>query len=283
MILLGCAWQLGRVPLRRESILRAVELNGVQVEQNIRAFEWGRRAAVGNGSALPPGTAQVINLLPRVPVDQRIAKHSDFLRSYQDARYASEFTMFVEKVRAVEAAFNSTRLTEAVCASLFKLMAYKDEYEVARLYSSPEFASALSAQFEGPVKLTYHLAPPLFARRNASGKPIKRPFGAWMGTAMRVLASLRVLRGSMLDPFGYTAERRMERRLIGEYRARIEQLLSGLSPDKLSLAVQIASVPLKIRGFGYVKEQNLAAASVAWDGLMAEWRAPSQARRSAQA
>jgi len=272
MLLLGCAWQLGRVPLQRASIVQAIELNGVQVAQNVQAFEWGRQAALLDSSALLPETGQVVRFAPRVSLDQRIAQRAAFLRSYQNVRYAGAFTQFVEKVQAAEASFKSTRLSEAVCTNLFKLMAYKDEYEVARLHSSPEFAQALAAQFKGPIKLTYHLAPPLFARRNESGEMVKRPFGAWMGVAMRALAGFRFLRGSVLDPFGYTSERRMERRLIADYRARIEQLLPELSADRLSLAVQIASVPQQIRGYGHVKERNMAAASAAWDGLTAEWR-----------
>jgi indolepyruvate ferredoxin oxidoreductase len=151
-------------------------------------------------------------------------------------------------------------------------MAYKDEYEVARLHTDRSFLDKVAAQFEGDYKLNYHLAPPLMARRNDKGELVKRPFGPWMLKAFAVLARLRGLRGTALDPFGRTAERRTERALIAEYRACVEELLRGLNAGNHALAVEIARIPEEIRGYGHVKERHLAAAREKWERLMAQWR-----------
>ncbi|HSN33157.1 MAG TPA: indolepyruvate ferredoxin oxidoreductase family protein, partial [Ideonella sp.] len=272
-MLLGYAWQRGRVPLTRAALLRAIELNGVQVDNNKAAFEWGRRAAhdLAAVQALG-GSAQVIELVRRPSLDETITTRADFLTGYQDAAYATQYRDFVEKVRAAEAALGSTRLAEAVARYLFKLMAYKDEYEVARLHTDRAFHERIGAMFEGDVKLEYHLAPPLLARRNARGELIKRRYGPWMLGAFRVLARFKRLRGSALDPFGRTEERRTERALISEYRASIEELLRTLDADNLARAVEIARIPEEIRGYGHVKARHLAAARAKWDALMAGWR-----------
>jgi indolepyruvate ferredoxin oxidoreductase len=291
-LLLGFAWQQGRVPLSHAALIRAIELNGVQVENNKAAFEWGRRAASDpQGVKALVRTGQVIELVKRaVNVDELIARRVEFLTAYQSAAYAGRYQAFVNKVRAKEAevvfsrtatrpdaARPSTRLTEAVARYLFKLMAYKDEYEVARLQSDPKFLAGLQAQFEGELgkdyKLAYHLAPPAIARKNAHGELQKQRFGPWMLSAFRLLARLRFLRGTPFDPFGRTEERRVERELVDEYRAAIEEVLRGVGPANIALAVEIARVPEGIRGFGHVKARHLAAARPKWDALMAEWRA----------
>jgi len=272
-LLLGYAWQRGWVPLARESLRRAFELNGVQVARNQAAFEWGRRAA-HDPAALKAmtATAQVIQFARKPALAELVKQRAEFLAAYQDEAYAADYRAFVEKVRAAEAPLGSTRLAEAVARYLFKLMAYKDEYEVARLHADPAFREKLAAQFDGDIRVHYHLAPPALARRDARGAPVKRRFGPWMGSAFRVLAKLKFLRGTALDPFGRSAERRTERALIGEYRACLDELLGGLDAGSLGRAVEIASLPEEIRGYGHVKERHLAAAREKWVRLMAAWR-----------
>jgi indolepyruvate ferredoxin oxidoreductase len=283
MLMLGYAWQAGRVPLSRASILRAIELNGVQVESNQAAFEWGRRCVAdlpGVQAAAAP--RQVVQLARRPTLQGLVTERIRFLTDYQSAAYAAEYESFVGKVHAAEAAVaKGTRLSEAVARNLFKLMAYKDEYEVARLHTGAAFAAQVAETFEGDVRLVHHLAPPLLARRNERGELVKRAFGPWVRTAMRGLATLKGLRGTALDPFGYTEERRTERRLIGQYRSCVEELLAGLTAQSLGLAVEIASVPQDIRGFGHVKARHLEAAQSKWDGLMSEWRTSRGSERRA--
>jgi indolepyruvate ferredoxin oxidoreductase len=218
-------------------------------------------------------TAQVIQFVKKASLAETVAKRVEFLTGYQSAAYAAEYSTFVDKVRAAEGRFASTRLTEAVARYLFKLMAYKDEYEVARLHTDPAFTQRLADMFEGDYKLVHHLAPPGIAKRNAKGELVKQPFGPWVRSAFNLLARLKGLRGGALDPFGRTDERRTERALIGEYRAAIDELLAGLSAERLPLAVEIASLPEDIRGYGHIKERHLKAARVKWAALMTRWRA----------
>ena len=273
-LLMGYAWQMGRIPLGHAAIMRAIELNGVQVDNNKAAFEWGRRCA----HDLPAvqalfKAAQVIEFVKKPSIDELLKKRVEFLTGYQDAAYAATYQAFVEKVRAAEAALGKgTALTEAVIRYLFKLMAYKDEYEVARLHTDPAFLAKIDAMFEGDYKLVHHLAPPLTAKRNDKGELQKRPFGPWMRSAFGLLAKLKGLRGGAFDLFGKTEERRTERQLINDYRACIEELLKGLNAGNLALAAEIARIPEDIRGYGHVKERHLGAARAKWDGLMARWR-----------
>ena len=178
----------------------------------------------------------------------------------------------MEKVRAVEAPLGKSTLTAAVARYLFKLMAYKDEYEVARLHSDPAFHARLASQFEGDFKLQVHLAPPLIAKKNNKGELVKQKFGPYMFTVFRWLAKFKGLRGTALDIFGRTEERRTERALIGEYREAIESLLDTLDAGNHALALEIASVPEQIKGYGHVKARNLAAASSRWAALRDQWR-----------
>ncbi len=273
-MLLGYAWQKGWIPLGREALLRAMELNGVAVEANKAAFAWGRQAAhdwTRVQALLTP--VQALQFRPRETVDNLVARRVEFLTGYQNAAYAESYRAFVQKVQAAEAPLGKTALTEAVARYLFKLMAYKDEYEVARLHSDPAFRARIGAMFEGEYKLHYYLAPPLLAKKNARGELIKRPYGPAMGTAFRLLARLKGLRGTVLDPFGRTAERRTERALIAEYRACIEELLSGLNTATHAAAVEIARLPEQIRGYGHVKERHLGVTRRLWDERMAAWRA----------
>ena len=282
-MILGYAWQKGWVPLAHASLLRAIELNGVAVEANKTAFEWGRRAA-HDPAALQQlaAPAQVIDFKPRETLAHLVARRAEFLTAYQNAGYAGEYAAFIERVRqAEEAATGKTTLAESVARYLFKLMAYKDEYEVARLQSDPAFLARIQGMFEGDFKLNYHLAPPLLAKRNARGELQKSKFGPAMLQAFRVLARLKGLRGSALDVFGYTEERRTERALIGEYRASIDELLATLNAVNHAQAVEIARLPEQIKGYGHVKERNLAAARTRWTELMTRWRDPSRERQVA--
>jgi len=277
-LLLGFAWQKGRVPLSHAALMRAIELNGVQIDNNKAAFEWGRRAAHDLASVqalLRP--AQVIEFVRKsFNVDDMVSSRVDFLTGYQDAGYAAEYKAFVDKVSAAEAPLGTTKLTEAVARYLFKLMAIKDEYEVARLHTDKAFLDRIASQFEGAYRLHYHLAPPMLAKKNDKGELVKRPYGPWMLTAFKLLARMKGLRGSALDVFGKTEERRMERALMAEYRASIESLLPTLSSANLSLAVEIARVPEDIRGYGHVKERHLAAARPKWARLMDQWNSGQQ-------
>ncbi|CAN5119942.1 indolepyruvate ferredoxin oxidoreductase family protein [soil metagenome] len=280
-LMLGYAWQKGRVPLSRDALIRAMELNGVQVENNKLAFEWGRRAAhdlAAVQALLKP--AQVIEFVKKTSnLDDMIAKRVEFLTGYQNAAYAATYKAFVEKVRAAETAMGSSKkLSEAVARYLFKLMAYKDEYEVARLHSDQSFLDKIAAQFEGDYKLHYHLAPPITAKKNDKGELQKSKFGPAMLTGFKLLAKLKGLRGTAFDVFGKTEERQTERALIGEYRASIEELLRTLNAGNLALAAEIARIPEDIRGYGHVKDRHLAAARPKWAALMQQWRSGEQQR-----
>jgi indolepyruvate ferredoxin oxidoreductase len=260
---LGYAWQRGLIPLSGQAIERAIAINGVAVKLNQQAFLWGRRAAhdlkaveavIGRGADKAPG---------RESLDEMIARRAQFLEGYQNAAWAGDYRAFVETVCKAEGdkVTGKEDLTRAVARSLFKLMSYKDEYEVARLYSDGSFARAVRERFTGDFRLNFHLAPPLVAARDPeTGELRKAAYGAWMMTAFGLLAKFKGLRGTWLDPFGRTQERRSERALIGAYRQTIETVIEGLRPDNRALAVEIAEVPLAIRGFGHIKERNLVQA-----------------------
>ena len=272
-LLLGYAWQHGRIPLGRAAILRAMELNGVQVAANQAAFEWGRRCAHDPSGVRSLFAAQkVIQIVRRPSLDETIARRAEFLSAYQNAAYAEQYRAFVARVREAEAPLSSTRLTEAVAQGLFKLMAYKDEYEVARLHADAAFAAKIGEMFDGEVKLVHHFAPPILGKTDAQGRPVKQAFGPWMHKALPWLAKLKFLRGTAFDPFGRTEERRTERALIQQYRASVEALLARLSKERLDTAVEIARLPLEIRGFGHVKAANLEKVRAKWLALMGAWR-----------
>ena len=280
-LMLGFAWQKGWIPLEKASLLRAIELNAVAVEGNKAAFEWGRRAAHDAPAferLLNPG--QVVQFSQRTPLEDMIAQRVEFLTAYQNAAYAETYKTYVEKVRRTETAMGVTKwpLTEAVARYLFKLMAYKDEYEVARLHTDRTFHAKVNAMFEGDFKLNYHLAPPLLAKRNDKGELQKQKFGPFMLTAFKLLARLKGLRGTSLDVFGYTEERREERALIADYRASMDALLGVLgaagsvTPERLQLALNVARIPEQIRGYGHVKARHLKAARQNWAAEMARFR-----------
>ncbi|HYM31329.1 MAG TPA: indolepyruvate ferredoxin oxidoreductase family protein [Candidatus Cybelea sp.] len=285
LFMLGFALQKGLVPLSLASIERAIELNGVAVETNKRTLAWGRLAAHDRAAverAAKPAMREEKHFAPGL--GDIVSRRVELLTAYQDAAYADTYRRFVDQVTAAERdkAKGRTGLAEAVATSLYKLMAYKDEYEVARLYTDGEFRRKLAAQFDGDFTLEFHLAPPLFAYRDpVTGELQKRAYGPWVFRAFGVLAKLKRLRGGKFDPFGYTAERRMERRLIDEYRAVVGELLGSLNSQNHSLALQIASLPEHIRGFGHVKERSIEKAKAREANLLAVFRAPSAPAASA--
>ena len=277
-MVLGYAWQKGWIPLLQASLMRAIELNAVQVDANKAAFAWGRWAAADPQrirSLLEP--VQTVQWHRRQTLDELVAHRAALLTQYQNARWASEYTDFIGRVRQTEAALpggrgGRTALAETVARELYRFMSYKDEYEVARLQADPAFLARIADEFEGDFRLHYHLAPPLWTRHDAQGKPIKQKYGPVMLTAFRLLARLKGLRGTALDPFGRTAERRTERALIGEYRALVDELLAGLTESNHAEAIAIAREAERIRGFGPVKERNLAAVRQQWANRLGVWR-----------
>jgi indolepyruvate ferredoxin oxidoreductase len=281
MFMLGFAVQRGLVPVSVEAIDKAIELNGAAVKMNQAALLWGRRAAVDLKAVerlIAPKAVKVQSTRKAETLEERIARRQAFLTDYQNAAWAQRYTALVEQVRAAEArvAPGSTALTDAVVRYFFKLMAYKDEYEVARLYTSGEFAEKLGAQFEGDYKLHFHLAPPLFSKRDpVTGELRKREYGPWVWHAFKLLAKLRGLRGTALDVFGYTHERRTERALIDTYETTVRDLLAKLDAGNVAIAAQIAAIPEDIRGYGHVKERHLQAAKAKEAGLLEAFANPA--------
>ncbi|HUN67303.1 MAG TPA: indolepyruvate ferredoxin oxidoreductase family protein, partial [Burkholderiales bacterium] len=278
MFMLGYAWQKGWVPLGREAIERAIELNGVAVAFNQQSFVWGRRAAVDlqrvRRIAIPAEVIPIEQHFSR-NLEELVERRAQFLTGYQDAAYAEKYRNLVNRVAGVEKEkAGSTKLAEAVARYYAKLLAYKDEYEVARLYTDGAFRRKIESMFEGDYKLVFHLAPPLLAKPDArAGEPVKMQFGGWTMNLFRVLARLKGLRGTAFDIFGRTEERRMERALIGEYVQTVEALLAGLTRDNHALAIEIASLPETIRGYGHVKAKSVQAARAKRDELLARYRA----------
>jgi len=275
LFMLGYAFQRGLVPLGLAALMRAIELNGVAVEQSKRTFAWGRRAAVA-WDTVEAADRPTIPRRGEVPRGLRaVTDHrAEHLRLYQDDAYAARYRAFVDEVDAAERAraAGRTGLAEAVARNLAKLMAYKDEYEVARLYADGAFRQRLAAQFAGSYRLELLLAPPLLARIDpATGEPAKRAFGPWIFPVLGALARLKRLRGTALDPFGYTKERKLERRLIDDYQERIRGVLGRLTPANHALAVEIAEIPDAIRGYGHVKARSIAKAQEAEAALLARF------------
>ncbi len=262
IVLLGYAWQSGLVPVSSAAIERAIELNGVAIDANRLAFRLGR-AAAHDAAALE--ALLVASQAPKTAAEESlpelVARLEGRLRDYQDERHAARLRRLVERVEAAErplrGAGEKLELTELVARNFAKLLAYKDEYEVARLYSSAAFRRSLDEQFEGEYSLSVQLAPPMLARRGPDGLPRKMRFGPWVFTAFRALASLRRLRGTPFDVFGYTLERRVERALPRDYEALVEQLLARLDSATLAGACALAATPDAIRGYGHVKMRNL--------------------------
>ncbi|OYU44115.1 MAG: indolepyruvate ferredoxin oxidoreductase, partial [Burkholderiales bacterium PBB4] len=276
-LLLGYAWQAGRVPLSLDALMRAMELNGVQVDNNKAAFAWGRRCAHDLSSVLTHlqvdvVASQVIEFAKRTSLGEMVHQRANFLTDYQNAAYAAQYQSLVDSVKAAEAPLGKTALTEAVARYYFKLMAYKDEYEVARLHTDKAFVARIAGQFEGDYKLHHHLAPPLLSGKNEAGELKKSKFGPWVRMGFHLLAPLKVLRATPFDIFGYTEERRQERMLVRDYRAAIEGMLPALNAANWEAAVIFARGPEQVRGFGHVKARHLEAAKLQWDASLKAFR-----------
>ena len=278
IFMLGFVYQRGLIPLEQSSIEKAMEINGLSVEGNKLAFLWGRRTA-HDGKRVSELTSSIVAGFglkdPPEGLDELIQHRADVLKDYQNKSYVQRYLHLVERVRTLEIdrVPGSTEFTEAVASYYFKLLAYKDEYEVARLYTNGDFMQKIKGRFEGDYKLKLHLAPPLFSSRDAhNGEPVKTAYGAWILSAMNLLARFKFLRGTAFDPFGKTAERKMERRLIEEYEQTIEELLRGLSKKNHALAVEIARIPEQIRGYDLVKQKHVESAKSQKNELLNEFR-----------
>ncbi|MGO8832004.1 MAG: indolepyruvate ferredoxin oxidoreductase family protein [Roseiarcus sp.] len=286
MFVLGYAYQAGYVPLSSPAIRRAIALNGEAVTMNLAAFDWGRAAFVdpsaiqanlGGGAQAAPAGEQTLETI--------VARRAAFLAAYQNAAYAARYESLVARVADAEArrAPKASGLAATVARNLFKLMAYKDEYEVARLYSEGSFQRQVAQAFEGDLRFEFHLAPPLLAARDpVTGEARKRRYGPWMMGAFRALAAMRFLRGTRLDLFGYSADRRQERALVAEYEAGCAEWIAGLTPVNHATALALAALPEKIRGYGHVKARHLAAVEPERRRLLDSWRAPPAQMRAAE-
>jgi len=282
IFMVGYAWQKGAIPLSAEAIEKAIEMNGEAVAMNQAAFRWGRKAALDLNAVeqlIPAPADEDENRRVSQSLDEIIDRRVAFLTDYQNAAYAEGYRDLVASVRTAEAekAPGRTGLAEAVARNLFKLMAYKDEYEVARLYTDGTFQKQIDATFvPGPKRFEFHLAPPLLARVDkTTGEARKMTFGPWLLRAFGLLKHFKAVRGTPFDLFGYTAERRMERKLIAEYRALLAEIIERLNADNHPVAVGLAVIPEKIRGFGHVKARNLKAAKADEATLLAQFRSAS--------
>jgi indolepyruvate ferredoxin oxidoreductase len=279
MFMLGFGYQHGGLPVSSEAVEKAIELNGEAVKMNLQAFRWGRRAAHD------PETVRAMALKAQggekpalaQTLDEIVARRVEFLTAYQNAAYGKRFADRIARLRAAEnaAVAGSTAVAEAAARALFKLMAIKDEYEVARLYTDGSFRKQLAAQFQDFDRLEFHMAPPILGRTGPDGLPRKSSFGPWMMKGFGVLASLKGLRGTPLDVFGYTAERRMEKRLLADFEADLDLIEARLSVGTIEAAVALASVPMLIRGYGHVKAANAEKAGAERARLVERLNAPS--------
>lgn len=285
MLLLGAAWQRGQIPLQLAAIERAIELNGTAVEMNRAAFTWGRRIAVDRDAvdrlALEGGKSdvQAIRFVPRVrQTTHAIVEHrSKQLVEHTGFALALRYSTLVERVRAAEARLGlDESLSRAVAHNYHRLLAIKDEWEVARLYAHPDFLASVKREFEGDFKLHFHLGAWPFAHRDAgTGHPVKAEVGPWLMPAFRLMAAWRGLRGTWLDPFRNNAERQLDRRLLADYELDVELLVRDLRRQNQAIAVRIASLPETIRGYGHVREKAAETALRQRSELMQEWQKAS--------
>ena len=271
VFLLGYAYQKGYLPLQASSLEAAIRLNNVAVDLNLRAFAWGRVAA-----AQPERLTELLGPVKNrveteFDLDEFIADREVDLEAYQDKAWAQRYRTTLERVK--QADHGDRALTEAVARSLYKLMAYKDEYEVARLYTDGGYLEKLKAQFDGDYQLKLHFAPPLFASKDrVTGQPRKKPYGLLMWKALKLMAPLKVLRGTPFDPFGYLRERKEERQLIVDYENTLDKIIDGLTVENYQTAVELASLPMQIRGFGHVKSRAIAEVRAEQQRLESEWQ-----------
>ncbi|MGH6782104.1 MAG: DUF6537 domain-containing protein, partial [Sphingomonadaceae bacterium] len=285
MLLVGHAWQLGLIPMRLESLERAIELNGAAVPLNLRAFAMGRIAAchserIAEWLGRPP---QTVAAPQAETLDDVVATRVRLLTDFQDAALAQRYRTLVDRVARVEADLvgQAGALSLAVANAYANTLYYKDEYEVGRLYSGAQFREQIGAAFEGDYRIRFNLAPPLFAKRDKDGRPRKIQFGAWMRHAFALLGRLKGLRGTPFDPFGYMRHRRMERALPAEYEALVERLLAGLSPERIAEAARIAASYGRVKGYDVVKEAKLAAVRAEVSTAIAAYEAPADAAQPA--
>lgn len=287
IFLLGYAWQLGRVPVSGQALEQSIRLNGVAVESNLDAFNWGRFAAHDTRGL--ENILQSVSPLPEAglraeTLDEVIERRVRFLENYQNAAYGAHYRTRVESIRKLELERmpSSSALVNAVAQGLFKLMAYKDEYEVARLYSDGAFRKQLDKLFTGDAKLEFHLAPPILARKDPlSGRPVKRRYGPWAMRLFSLLARAKGLRGSFLDPFRFSEDRKLERRLIEDYEQMLDEVIKGLTSDTHGIAVELAALPQTIRGFGPVKQAAADAADARREELLAVFKSPVPRKHAA--
>jgi indolepyruvate ferredoxin oxidoreductase len=285
MMMMGFAYQRGLLPLTAAAIEQAIQVNGVAIKMNTEAFRLGRLAAVdparladmmkGKDEAVAPKT------LDEMSLDEIIAHRSALLTDYQDAALADKYRALVNRVKdAATTGGYGEALSRAVAINYAKLLAYKDEYEVARLYTDGRFEKQLRDQFEGDYKISFHLAPPVLANeKDALGRPLKKSYGPRMMTGFRLLARMKGLRGTALDVFGYSAERRMERDLIAGYEKDVAVVLEKLNPANVEIAVELLSLPDRIRGYGPVKDKAVADAKVRYAELARDLVDPPPAPR----
>ncbi len=281
-LMLGYAWQMGWVPLTLSALTRAIELNGVQVVRNLQAFEWGRRAAFDPVMVARLSVpAQPVQWLGRPAkagkedLDTLVQRRMAYLRDYQSEAYAQRYRQVVMRVREAEAPLGSSRMSLAVARQLFRLMAYKDEYEVARLLTSSSFKAQIAQQFEGDWRMVMHLAPPVLGAAGVGGeRPVKRAFGPLWQWALRGLAYGRILRGTWLDPMGHSRDRREDRALLAQYLGLIDHMLPALDAARLDLACKVAELADTVKGYGPVRHANAEAARGRWRDLMARFDQP---------
>ena len=288
MFMLGYAWQNGFVPLSEEAILKAIELNGEAVAMNQSAFVWGRRAAADpkavedfTAPMRKPSNARQIS----TSLDEVVARRVAHLTAYQNKKYARTYKTLVDEAIAAERTKTPGKsgFADAVARYLFKLMAVKDEYEVARLYTDGAFAKQVAAAFEGDLRFEFHLAPPILGKTDHQGHPKKTTFGPWMMQGFKALAMMRFMRGTVLDPFGRMPERVMEKNLLMDYRTVLTELIGKLDDNNHALAIAVAALPEKIRGYGHVKERNVKKTKGEELELLAQFRAgPMPAKAAAE-
>jgi indolepyruvate ferredoxin oxidoreductase len=287
--MLGYAYQKGWLQVGEAALLQAIELNGTAVAFNRSAFTWGRRAAVDLQrvrSNLEAGKVVSPDRQISQSLDEAVARRVEYLTAYQNAEYGNRYLSRVEQFSAAERALSGKpgELTEAVARYYFKVLAIKDEYEVARLFTHGEFLKKIEATFEGDYNLRFHLAPPLLNKAGPGVEPAKRSYGPWMLKGFKLLAKLKGIRNTWLDPFAYTHERKVEREWLRNYEQILEELLSGLTPDKLDTAVQLAKLPDAVRGYGAVKERYLAHVQQQQTRLLEQWHGtPPQFHDAGQA
>ena len=264
MFMVGVAYQKGQIPIHREAIERSIELNGRSVQLNLQAFQRGRQYVAArtefDAVASPDKSSVFVPFEPPKTLEELINHREKLLVQYQNTAYAKKYRHLVDIARQAEAQHSKgmSGFAENVARYYYKLLAYKDEYEVARLFSSPEFATELENQFEGDYTLRFYLAPPILARRNKlTGMPVKKRYGPWMMTALKFLARMKILRGTVLDPFAHSKDRKLERQLIEEYQTVIAETIQQLHPDNYRIAVEVAAYPETIRGYGHVKQKSV--------------------------